>query len=261
MKAPALQRLLFITDTHYPYTIPAFYDPANPKKETPFFNFLKDFDPHLIVHGGDMLDLDCISHWNRGKPKLIEGKRLSHDYAGFNGVLDRFEKTSKSLNKFVMLEGNHDVWVEMLVEENPQAYEGIIEVARNLNLKTRGIQYIPHGKTWNIGKLFFHHGDYRMGYMPEYHARAIGQTFGRNMLYGHFHSSQSWTKVSPIDNHPIMTQCVAALCNLNPVWMKNRPSAWTNGFWVGYILPNGNFHGSPVSILNDQFVFDGTLYK
>lgn len=256
-----VKRLLFITDEHLPETIPAYFDPAKPKKDTAFFKFLKDFQPHIIVNGGDALDLSCISHWNRGKPKLVEGKRLKSDYALYNQLLDKYESVNKSLEKHIQLEGNHCLWARMLIEENPQAYEGMIEMPDNLNLKSRGIQWIENGKTAKVGKLYFHHGNFKVGYSPEYHAKAIGMTFGVNMLYGHYHTEQVWTKVSPIDEHPIQTQCVGTLAHLNPVWLRNRPNAWVNSFWVGYVMSNGNFYGHSVKILQDQFVFDGQTYK
>lgn len=255
------KRLIALYDQHYPHTIPAFWNPAQPKKLSPVFRFIRDFDPHILVHGGDQLDLGSISHWNKGKPRLTEGKRLAHDYAGYNVLLDKLESVTRSLDTHVMLQGNHDYWIDMLVDELPQAMEGMIEVQLKLNLKERGIKWIPNGKTWNAGKLYFHHGDWKLGYMPEFHAKAIGLTFNRNMVYGHSHTEQSWTKVSPIDEHAIQTQCVGTLSNLNPAWLRNRPSAWVNSFYVAYVMPNGNFHGHTVKIINNKFLYDGVLYK
>lgn len=261
VKQKSPKRIVALFDQHYPHTIPAFWNHKTPKVLSPVFKFIRDFDPHIIVHGGDQLDLGCVSHWNRGKPKLIEGKRLADDYKGYNLLLDTLEKQTKSLETHTMLQGNHDYWIDMLVEEFPQAMEGMIEVQKNLNLASRGIKWVENGRTWNAGKLYFHHGDWKKGYLPEYHAKAIGMTFGKNMLYGHTHTEQAWTKVSPIDEHAIQTQCVGTLSNLNPAWMRNSPNAWVNSFWVGHILSNGNYYGHTVKIIGGEFMYDGQLYK
>ena len=75
-----LKRLIFLTDEHYPYTVSAVHDIKAPKKETALLKFLKDFDPHYVVQGGDALDLEVIAHWNKSRPRITEGKRLKPVY-------------------------------------------------------------------------------------------------------------------------------------------------------------------------------------
>ena len=133
-----MKRLFYCTDEHHPYLIRAVHDYENPKKETPLIKFLKDFQPQIVVQGGDQLDLSVIAHWNRGKPRVNENKRLSADYTTYNAVLDQREKVLKSLEKHYMLEGNHEFWIQNLLDELP-AFEGMLEVQKNLNLKSRGI--------------------------------------------------------------------------------------------------------------------------
>jgi hypothetical protein len=256
---PKMKRLVFLTDEHYPHTIPAVHDIKNPRKESPLIRFLKDFDPHYIVAGGDQLDLSVIAHWNKGKARINENKRLKPVYDEYNAILDQREKACKSLERHIMLQGNHEAWIEMLLDEQP-AFEGMVEVEKNLNLKSRGIEWIDQRKHARIGHLYFIHGNYKKGYTAAYAAKAIAQLYGKNILFGHFHSNQVYSASTPFDSQPYQVTGVGCLCDLNPIWKQNEPSAWTNALWVGYILPNGNYHGHTINIINNQFVYDGQLY-
>ena len=257
---PKLKRLVFLTDEHFPYVIPAVHDIKSPKKETALLKFLKDFDPHYVVQGGDALDLEVIAHWNKSRPRITEGKRLKPVYDEYNGILDQRAKACKSLEKHIMLQGNHEAWIEALLDEQP-AFEGMVEVQSNLNLKSRGIQWIEQRKHAKIGHLYFIHGDYKRGYTAAYAAKAIAGIYGKNVLFGHFHANQVFSAATPFDSQPYQVTGVGCLCNLNPIWRRNESSAWTNAFWAGYLLPNGDYHGHTINIINNQFVYDGQLYS
>lgn len=255
-----MKRLFYCTDEHHPYLIRAVHDYENPKKETPLIKFLKDFQPQIVVQGGDQLDLSVIAHWNRGKPRVNENKRLSADYTTYNAVLDQREKVLKSLEKHYMLEGNHEFWIQNLLDELP-AFEGMLEVQKNLNLKSRGIQWIEARKHLTIGHLNFIHGDYKDGYLPVYAAKAIAAIYGKSVVYGHQHYNQVYSAQTPFDKRPYQVWGVGCMCNLNPAWKRNSPAAWLNSFGVGYIHDNGNFDFQVINITDNQFVFDGEIYK
>lgn len=255
-----MKRLLYITDEHHPYLISAVHDYNNPKKETPFLKFLKDFQPHIMVQGGDQMDLSVIAHWNKGKPRVNENKRLKKDYDSYNEVLDRREGVLKKLEKHYMLEGNHEFWISNLLDEHP-AFEGILEVQENLHLKKRGIEWIEARKHLSIGRLNFIHGDYKDGYLPVYAAKAIAGIYGKSVVYGHQHFNQVYSAQTPFDKRPYQVWGVGCLCNLNPVWKRNSPASWLNSFGVGYIHDNGDFDFQVINIVKNQFVFDKQVYK
>lgn len=255
------KRGVFLADVHYPYSVPQFYDAKYPKHETAVLKFLKDFAPHYLIWGGDQLDLDCISIHTRGKPKLTENLRLSDDYEGFNILMDTVDKHLKSVEKKVMLEGNHEYFVRHVIEEWPQLTEGIIEVPNALNLKSRGYTWVERRHAYRVGKLWFIHGDFRDAYIPAYHAKAISQLYNRSIVYGHFHSCQGFVNTSPIDSHSTLAQSIGTLGAVNPHWMRNKPNAWINQFAVFFSHPNGDFNLYPVTISDGRFVFDGVMYK
>jgi len=255
-----LKRLLYITDEHHPYLISAAYDYSNPKKETPLIKFIKDFQPNIFVQGGDQLDLSVIAHWNKGKPRVNETKRLSKDYDTYNAVMDQREKVMTKLEKHYMLQGNHEYWINDLLDEQP-AFVGMLEVEKNLRLNTRGIEWIEARKHLTIGKLNFIHGDYKDGYLPVYAAKAIAAIYGRSVVYGHQHYNQVYSAQTPFDKRPYQVWGVGCMCNLNPVWKRNSPAAWLNSFGVGYMEDNGDFDFQVVNIINNRFIYDGQVYK
>lgn len=255
-----MKRLLYITDEHHPYLIPAVYDYASPKRETALLKFMKDFQPHVFVQGGDQLDLAVIAHWNKGKPRVNENKRLSKDYDSYNLIMDGREKVMKSLERHIMLEGNHEFWIQNLLDEYP-AFEKILEVDVNLRLKKRGIEWIEARKHASVGKLHFIHGDYKDGYSPVYAAKAIAAIYGKSVVYGHQHFNQVYSAQTPFDRRPYQVWGVGCLCNMNPVWKRNAPAAWLNSFGVGYIHDNGSFDFQVINIVDNQFVFDKRVYK
>lgn len=253
-----IKRFVALYDQHYPYCILAYYNPR--KTESPILNFLKDFQPHVLIDGGDMLDLDVIAHWNRGKPRLTEGGRLKHIYESFNRLLDLRSKGLKSLQEWVMLEGNHERWIHDLLDEQP-IFEGMVEIPENLKLKERGVTWIEQRKHYKLGHLYFLHGDYKKGYAASYTAKAIASIYGKSVVYGHFHANQVYSAVTPFDELPYQVTGIGCLCNLNPMWKRNEPSAWINSFAYGYVMPDGTYQLYVSNIINNRFVIDGELYK
>lgn len=249
-------------DAHYPLTHPIFWDTALSAKQTPpLFNWLEDFKPTTFILGGDNLDLDQISFFNKAKPKLTEGRRLSKDYEGFNKILDRLDAIlDKTCKRKITLTGNHEWRVTALIESDPASYEGLIEWEDNLHLAERGWEVIERGHTCQVGKMYFHHGDFKNGYMPINHAKYAVQLFRRNIFYGHVHTNQEHVETSPIDTHPLLGRAVGMVGQVNPAWMLNRPSAWQNSFLSAYVEPSGNFWHQVTNIIENQFVYAGFRY-
>jgi len=72
-----------------------------------------------IINLGDYLNLACVSHWNENKHKTLEGKRLKNDYVAGNALLDEFDKRlPKNAEKYYLM-GNHEEWINQLIEKYP----------------------------------------------------------------------------------------------------------------------------------------------
>lgn len=149
--------------------------------------------------------------------------------------------------------GNHEYWVERLVDDNPQL-EGLVEVENNLNLENWKI--IPFNKTLTIGEINFIHGIWT----NKYHAEKNVRVYNKNIFSGHIHTNQIFTVVSPINSLPRQGVSIGCLCNQNMAYMHEKPSAWMHQFMYWYELGDGSFRYYLVTILNGIAVINNKVY-
>ena len=216
-------------------------------------DFCKDFKPHGTIVGGDFINLDHVGRFSKNKPRLREGRRLKHDYALGNEILDIIDKFTQREKVFMI--GNHDSWLEHWLDEHPQM-EGLVEMSQELRLVERGYKVIPENKVYKVGKAKFVHGLYH----NMYHSRATVQVMGDNTFYCHTHDMQSFTQTN-YDAQPIMGHSCGCLCDLNPSYLRNKPNRWVNGFGVFYFSKNGNFTPYFPLIINGEFWWNGKKYN
>lgn len=245
-----IKKVILLPDIHYP---------EHSKKCLTLVNkFIKDFNPDTIIYQGDQLDLGSISAWDKDKPLLKESKRLWKEYTDFdNDVLKVHETITKRACERVFIIGNHEYRAQRYIEKNPEL-EGMIEPEIYLELKDRGYTVVDYNKVYKLGKLNVIHGFY---YNTHHAAHTVG-AFEGNVVYCHTHTSQEFTKTTPLDASDFHTAtCLPCLCNLNPEYQKNKPSSWINGFGVAYLSPDGSYSLYRIIIVNGQFVFNDKLYK
>lgn len=219
------------------------------------FHFIKDFKPNYLVLAGDQMDFGCISHHNKGKVRLTENARLKKDYREFQvDILDKLEENiSKRCKRYFMI-GNHEYWVERLVDDNPQL-EGLVEVENNLDLSEYEI--IPFNKVLSIGEINFIHGIW----CNKYHAEKNIRIYNKNIFSGHIHTNQIFTVVSPINSLPRQGVSIGCLCNKNMDYMHEKPSAWIHQFMYWYELSDGTFRYYLVTIINGVAIINNKLYN
>lgn len=216
-------------------------------------NFLEDFKPDVTIVLGDLLDLSQLSTYSKKKPRQIEGLRLDNDYALGNQILNRIDKATKGDRVF--FEGNHENRVEKYLDEFPYVGEKLLSVQENLHLEERGWKYLKDGELLKIGHAYFIHG----WYYNIYHARKHVAEMGDNIFYGHTHDVQSFSKPNP-DTMPIISQSLGCLCDLNPAWLRNKPSRWINAFGVFYFSKDGSFTYYVPIIIDGCFWWNGKYY-
>ena len=219
------------------------------------FMFLKDFKPDYLVLPGDQMDFGCISHHNKGKYRLLENARLKHDYKVFQEkILDKFDEILKLSCKRYFMIGNHEYWVDRLVDDNPQL-EGLVELENNLDLSKYKI--IPFNEVLTIGEMNFIHGIWT----NKYHAEKNIRIYNKNIFSGHIHTNQIFTVVSPINSLPRQGVSVGCLCNKNMDYMHEKPSAWIHQFLYWYELSDGTFRYYIVTIINGVAMINNKLYN
>ena len=256
-----MKKCVVLPDIHFPY--------ENEQAVKVAFKFIKWFKPHILILGGDALEMESIDHWKREKHNLrtFEGKRLLDDYKSFDKkILTPLERMCPNARR-IYLGGNHEQWAERLVDECPQL-EGMVEPEKALRLKERGWEWIPylikqkHGGVrkgiLKIGKLTIVHGEYT----NKYHANKTAETFMKSVLYMHTHDLQLITKVTVEDPNDFHTaQSCGCLCDRSPQYMWGRPNRWVHAFSVTYFQDNGNFNTYVPVIIRGRFIFAGRTFS
>lgn len=235
-------------DVHYPY-----HDHSCLNVLT---KFIQHCQPDVFIFGGDQLDMDMISTYNKKKPKLLEGKRLKLHYQGFNkDILQWFNSVLPDSCKKYFFIGNHEYRVQWLIEENPQ-HEGFIEINKDNLPQLEDWEIIPFNECLQLGEMLFIHGLYH----NKYHAAKTLNVYDSNVFYGHTHSSQYHSKTTPVSNNPKMAQCIGCLCKKNPYWLRNRPNSWVHQFLHVDMFNDGTFSPHVETIVNGRCCIDGCVF-
>lgn len=218
--------------------------------------FIEDFKPHIFVLGGDALDCSVVSHHNHGKPGRTEGLKLLSDAEELRAnVLIPIEKLVSGRKIYHI--GNHEDWLQDFLDVNP-GLEGVISIEKLLGLGSKW-EVIPQGKGSSLGKLYFVHGDQIQG--GDYSAKAAVIASEKNIRFGHYHTSQEYTKTSFLDVKQAKTgKAIPCLCTKDPKYGEGKPNKWVQGFLFGYLLEDGTFHDYTAVIINGKTIVGGKVY-
>ena len=240
-----MKKIVALFDLHVPYNIIL----------EPVFRFIEDFKPDVVILGGDVGEFGSVSHWIADQSRHLDHGTLVQEYNNINEVaLKPLAKVAGKASK-IYLTGNHERWVEMATAINPNL-RGFAEIERNI----KGWKILPYNVPYKAGpNLVYIHGTYE----NKYHAHKTAESYiGKSVIYGHVHSMQLHSNVSPVDSkHFYQAQSVGCLCHLNPSFMKNKPNAWVNGFNYTYLNDDGTFHPFSVIIVKNKFWAVGRQYS
>jgi predicted phosphodiesterase len=255
----ATTRGLFFVDSHWGYEIKAGKKRPlhDPKAHEILLQIAHDWRPNVVIMGGDGLDCGAASHWNSNKPRLTEGLRLEKDAEDYRAVLTGLACLDPKEKHYIM--GNHEDWVTQFVDANP-AVEGLVSIEQMLHLEEDGWQVHPQGSVINVGKLYFMHGDTVRS--STYPARYAVDTYGRSICFGHFHSPQSYTKVSALDSSDVHTgRSVGCLCRKDPGYGRGSPNRWAQGFLLFERAHDGFFQTYEINITEGKAIWNGRRYR
>ncbi len=244
-----VKKIVCLFDLHVPFNI-------NLK---PIWDFISDFQPDTVVLAGDVSDWSSVNHWLSDQSRAFDGGLIKQNYEDLHKtVLNPLQESSGKRCKKIYIEGNHEYFLTKASNADPNL-RGYAELQQNIDLSKYNMSIIPINMPLQVGSnLVVIHGLYT----NLYHAKKTVETYRVSTLYGHVHTFQSHTLVSPISNAQFYTgQAIGCLCDLNPMYMKNRPNAWVNGFCYIHLNSDDSFHHSPIVIVRNQFRAEGKLYK
>lgn len=249
-------------------TYVALYDEHWPKTDRPTFqailSFLEAVPVAGIIKGGDQFDFECISHHTKGKglyrlPGAYRREIESYDQEILTPLEERLPRGA--LKRWHI--GNHERFEADLIEEQPEL-QGTVDHVRLLRLKERGWEVVPLGHSSKIGKLHIIHGETLTGIGNQaglYPARKAVDLYGANVLAGHTHSPQVYTRVAPVEKIQKHQGTIAPILGrVNPTYLRNRPTAWLNGFVVIEVFNDGIFNVIPLIVTDGKFAYGGKVY-
>ena len=243
-----MRSCVIISDTHFVHGQP-FHWAYDLAKE-----FIKDFQPDMIVHLGDVGDFSYISSFNKLKPKLNEGLRIKGDLEVIEQELTWY---ADHATRVMILEGNHDERVERYVEAAPMV-EGLIEIENLKVLKAREIEWYPlKAQPVKLGDLYLCHGWWAGLYPARKHVKQLSA----NVVFGHTHRRSYWSEVHWATNREVSGWGLGCLSDAQPEYLRGAPSGWQCGFGVAWFNDDGAFTLDRVPIINDRLSYKGETWK
>jgi predicted phosphodiesterase len=172
-----------------------------------------------------------------------------------NRCLDYLQKI---FSEIVFVSGNHDKpRIDNFLGDCPHAYKHNFDLKRDLKLATRKIVFIEYNDWLDIGDLSITHGMFHGPSALKKHFMASG---ARNVIFGHIHhdnceSFMTRGKTKQVSSLP-------AMCDLNPDYIKNAETNWTNGYKVVNMKANSHFNHYTFTIWDDELVLpSGKILK
>lgn len=220
-------------------------------------DFMADFKPDTVILTGDQLNCGPVSHWNHGKPILVEGTRLLHEYQALE------EEILSTCHRYaanrVWMEGNHERWIRDMVVSKP-GLEGLIEPESYLKLKEKGWQVLPSHSVYKLGKLNFTHGD-SLHYRGKHPAKTFAERYRQNLRVWHFHTFEAATDIVAFDAKDYH-DCIIVppMCMPFLAYGNRVPRSAHQGFLYGYVQDNGLFNDYVVKINRGQAIIEGKRY-
>lgn len=248
---PAVERWLVGFDLHYP------------RVSWPTWRAMlacaADVKPTGFIFGGDQFDNECISRHTEGLPLLQPEGQFLKDEEGFaKDILASLEQVLPTKAARVWVRGNHDLWETEYIEKNPKL-KGMTDRRKNLKLAEKGWQIIDIGHSYRLGKLRVMHGEWLGG---QFSAKKAVEVMSSNILVGHTHTAQSFTKIAPVEHTQRWMGWVSPILGAtNANFMRNRPNAWVNGFNLVEVRKGGNFNLYPIIVSEGACAYGGKLYR
>lgn len=245
----AVERILVIPDLHLDAT-----EEIHPAYKL-VKKFAKAFEPDGVMFLGDVLDFAYISSFEEKNLRLISVKSFKPDFDLWKRELDYWQTLTGTI---WLREGNHEERITRYIDKNPQL-KGALELEEQCEYAKRGLLYAkvldPPTK---IGHCNFIHG----WYTNLYHAKKHVTMMGESIAYAHVHDVQSYSLKTLANDHEVCAWSLGCLCDVQPDWLKGRPSRWMHAFATFYVNKRtGRFNLYPVRIFDNEFIWDGHLWK
>ena len=243
------RKVIALGDFHYPYNI----DPQ------PLYQFIRYIKPTHLLLMGDMLDLDYLSHFDKHKPRKVEGKRLRRDYDALSPILDNFIRCAGKKCQVHYAVGNHEKRIITALDEGSAGLaEGFVELENGLEFDKKGIKKIELNGHLKIGRICFMHGIYT----NDLYTKKYVTTYVDNVAVWHMHTRQCYTMVTPIGKRDLSAYGVGCTCKINPAYAAGRPNRWVIGLaYVEIESKDGYFQFHNLVMEGSRLIWNGKIFS
>ena len=252
---PKITRTVLVPDLHVPYhDVQAFRAVRS---------FVRDVRPSRLIVMGDLLDLAVVSRYDKD-PRSVDGLQDQIDAGG--AILDDLRSDAGKNCRMDFVEGNHEVRITKFLIRNAPALmaltrggEEVLSVPFLLDLKRRGIRWVPSHESLDLYGYLVEHGDCASSYSG-YTARRMVDKRRQSVVHGHTHRLGSyWHTGHRAVVHGVELGSLIDRSSEAASYAKD-PN-WQTGFGVGeYVEEADFFQLTPVWIRENRFVFNGRLY-
>lgn len=250
-----MKTIIALYDLHYPLYEPACLSIA--------LQLAKDYPPDIFILGGDNLNCGSVSsHSPPAKERL--SNPMDEEFEGFDIKILQPIEALKCKEKVLFI-GNHEMWLYDYIAAHPELGNDL-DFVKRLSLKERGWKIIPYKQYHHVGKLCFHHGDWRtsrkgMSYGAKHHAHRALEMSGKSVRYGHLHTEQSHTVVRQAKQlSPMTAKCIPCACKFDQPYLEGGYTAWLQGIYLGWVLDDGTFSDYSLIVTKGRTVFAGKTY-
>lgn len=233
--------------------------------------FMRDYDPQLLLNLGDLGDFTSISR-HRERPRLVQHV---NDCIVEGGSILRSQREALPDAEMVLLPGNHDDRIQHAIIDNNRNLLGVrgiaddydaLDLRRLWDLDPIHVEMVD--EDWDRAK--FHINDN----LSAIHGSRTTKTAGEDMLnklvrsvvQGHSHRMRFTYRTQHDDPRGgVRTRCAVecgTMAQLSGSLGYGDEENWQQGFVYGTVWPDGQFALAPAMYVNNTLLLaDGTRYR
>jgi predicted phosphodiesterase len=247
-----MQKVLFVPDTHAPFEDHKAFDLL--------VQAAKGFEPDYVIILGDFVDFYSVSAHDKDPKRKV---KLEDEVDAAQTLLATLRNATKRRNKkvkYIYLAGNHEYRLDRYLNTVAPELHGVVSFEKLMELKQLGFQYVPYKDFFKLGRLYITHDTGRSG---KYTAQQSLMDTQHNVVVGHAHRMSYCVEGDALGN-PHVAACFGWLGDKEACDYMHRIRAsrdWALGFGIGYLMPDGNVHLTPIPIVDYSCVVEGNLYQ
>jgi predicted phosphodiesterase len=222
---------MHMPDTHVPY---------HDRRALACFEHAVDIiRPKLLIVYGDLMDAGMFS--KHGRKTFDEARAYDFQRVELEPTQKLLDRLQKKADHMVMIEGNHEAWIEACAVRLGQSMEAVFPMISpkvNLASDRKNFTWVPyHGEFKKTHfkitpRLLAMHGVSVSKYAASKHLEKFP---GYSVIYGHTHRAQSDKRRDPITDEVYEAFSPGCLARLQQHYMHSNPSDHVHGFGLSFV--------------------------